>query len=178
MPSAQESPPAGCFVSFAVAALTVAVFHPWTLWLSGGFSVLMLIGYVAQRKETSGPTDSGQRWPREWQELPSEEKIRRVTVKRMPLQAGQTITTERSTKRYFLRVTPQAPGVFAFNDAAAVEVIVIAGSKREACERLGEVVTGRTNFWPEDSSMRSGECGRWYDGDKCRIELLRFEKNQ
>lgn len=107
----------------------------------------------------------------EWDELPSKEKIRRVEIKPLPFRSGQELDGGSRSKRFRVRVTPQAPDCFEYDEHAAVDVSVFSRGRQHALDTVAEAVSGRDCYVDNDRAF-SGECGRWYDGNKCRLEIL------
>ena len=108
--------------------------------------------------------------------LSSSEKIKLVKIQPLKVEDKEVIEAKRKSKRYTIMVTPQALGAIAFNESATITVFVIAGSKEEAIEYLSQEISGYYPYYP-DSNPNKAECGKWYNGDKCSLEIIKFEKN-
>lgn len=107
-------------------------------------------------------------------ELPSSEKIKRVAIQDMPINDKETIFAKRHHKEYIITVTPQAKDCFEFDLSKKITVTVIAGSKGEAFDELSHKLSGRYSFTDQNSNV--AESGRWYDGNKYILEIIKFEK--
>ena len=94
----------------------------------------------------------------------------------LPVSENEIIEAKIKSKRYTIKVTPQKKGAIEFNKGAAITVYVNAGSKEEAFECLSQKITKYYAFHG-DSNSNTAECGKWYNGDKCFFEILKFEKN-
>lgn len=109
-------------------------------------------------------------------DIPSSEKITHVEIQNIPISGAEVIEAERSSKRYTLSVVPQRKNSFEFDRSKKVIVFVLAGSKDEAMNALSQKLSG-TYPYSDDSNSNTAEAGRWYDGNKYAMEILRFEKN-
>ena len=99
-----------------------------------------------------------------------------MEIQNIPISGGEVIEAERSSKRYTLSVVPQRKNSFEFDRSKKVIVFVLAGSKDEAMNALSQKLSG-TYPYSDDSNSNTAEAGRWYDGNKYAMEILRFEKN-
>lgn len=109
-------------------------------------------------------------------DIPPSEKIKRVAIQNMNLNNNETIFAERHHKEYTITVMPQAKDCFEFDSNKKVTVFVIAGSKEEAFDKLSSKLSGRYSYTDENSNI--AESGRWYDGNKYSLEILKFEKHK
>src|SRR5262245_823776 len=87
----------------------------------------------------------------DWDEVGSKEKIKRVPIQPLPFVDGEELSTKsKSTKRFAVRVIPQAVGVFEFDEAKAVTVFVVARGRQAAMDVVAERICGR-DAYPDDS---------------------------
>ena len=94
----------------------------------------------------------------------------------MPFHDGQVVQTgSKSKKRFAVRLAKQKPGVFEFDEEAAITVFVVARGREAAFDILAEQICGRPGC-ADDAKAMKGSCGRWYDGDIVQMEIVGMEK--
>jgi hypothetical protein len=108
--------------------------------------------------------------------ISSSEKIKRVKIQPIPFRDGDIIEGDRKSKRYAVSVIPQIKDACKFDISQKIEVSVLAGSKSEAIHTISSRLSGTKPF-SADSNPNTAVCGKWYDGNKYSIEILRFEPN-
>lgn len=146
-------------------------------WLKNLFSsaqegedtpVVIFTATPVRRDETPPPHMAG-----DWDSLPSAEKIRRVPIAPLPFAQGALIEDagSRSKKTFEVRVTQQLPGKFEMNDQTAITVFVKARGREAALAMVAEKICGRPG-WLEDSKAKAATCGRWYEGNMTRLEIV------
>lgn len=109
--------------------------------------------------------------------MPSSEKIKRVKIQPIPFRDGDIIEGDRKSKRYTVSIVPQIKDACKFDVSQKIEVSVLAGSKSEAMHTVASNLSGTKPF-SADSNPNTAECGKWYDGNKYLVEILRFEPNK
>jgi len=108
--------------------------------------------------------------------LTSWEKIRLVKIQDIPLSKGDVLRAARTSKVYTIELTPQMPGCFQPDINHAIEVEVLAGSKQEAFDTIARSV-GDDRAAHASANMNEAEVGRWYDGNKYFLRIVKFKRN-
>jgi hypothetical protein len=109
-------------------------------------------------------------------DLTGREKIRLVKIQDVPFSKGDVLRAARTSKVYTIELTPQMPGCFEPDDQHAIEVEVLAGSKQEALDTLARSVCDDRAAYAS-ANMNEAEVGRWYDGNKYFLRIVKFERN-
>jgi hypothetical protein len=108
-------------------------------------------------------------------DIPSCEKIKLVKIQKMPLSGGEQFAAKKKSIKYTIKVSPQKPEVFEYDDSQAVTVYVLASSKTEALNTLSMELANKRAFI-DNGRNNNGTSGRWYDGNNRLMEIIGQEK--
>ncbi len=109
-------------------------------------------------------------------DLTGREKIRLVKIQDLPISHGDVLRAARTSKVYTIELRPQMPGCFEPDDHHAIEVEVLAGSKQEALDTLTRSICDDRAAYTS-ANMNEAEVGKWYDGNKYFLRIVKFERN-
>ena len=109
-------------------------------------------------------------------DLTGREKLRLVKIQDAPFSKGAVLRAARTSKVYTIKVTPQMPGCFERDDHHAIEVEVLAGSKQEAFDTIARSI-GDDRGADASANMNEAEVGKWYDGNKYFLRIVKSERN-
>lgn len=91
-------------------------------------------------------------------DIPSSEKIKLVSIQKIPISDGDTIEAERKSKRYTITIVPQAKDCFEYDEENKITAYVLAGSKDEAIDTLSIKLSGKYGF-SGDSNTNTATAG-------------------
>ena len=99
-----------------------------------------------------------------------DESISRVERQILPVFGNQELVAERKHARFQIEICPQAAEIYAYDEAAATRVYVVAGSKLEAFDELAMKLCGR--YSREGEFPEQAFCGDWLKGDRYQMRIV------
>ncbi len=99
-----------------------------------------------------------------------DESISRVERQILPVFGNQEFVAERKHARFQIEISPQAVGVYTYDEAVATRVYVVAGSKLEAFDELAMKLCGR--YSREGELPEQAFCGDWLKGDRYQMRIV------
>ena len=113
-----------------------------------------------------------QNLPGNFEDLSSKEKIKLIVPLNNPIKNGSLVLIGEHKRTYLMEIMPQKGGTFEGDNNQKIIVKCIAQNMDEAFNGICALLTDTFEVC-ENESRKKRECGRWYEGNKYFLNLLK-----